>query len=84
MTLTASIIIPVRNKIEFTAKCLSSIAAHPPQVSHEIIVVDNASDDGTQEFLKEKQIRRELSFIRNDAPHSFAISCNQGAQLASG
>ena len=84
MTLTASIIIPVRNKIEFTAKCLSSIAAHPPQVSHEIIIVDNASDDGTQEFLEEKQIRGELSFIRNDPPNNFAVSCNQGAQLASG
>ncbi|MEW5983331.1 MAG: glycosyltransferase family 2 protein [Acidobacteriota bacterium] len=32
--------------------CLASIAAHPPSTSYEIIVVDNASADGTPDVLR--------------------------------
>ncbi|TKJ42386.1 hypothetical protein CEE37_01515 [candidate division LCP-89 bacterium B3_LCP] len=84
MDLKASVVIPVRNKLEFTRQCLESIAEAPPKLSYEIIVVDNASDDGTYEFLKEKQDRGELRLIHNDPPNPFAISCNQGAMAAKG
>jgi glycosyltransferase involved in cell wall biosynthesis len=43
-----SIIIPVFNKLEYTAKCLRAIAAHTRDVPHEVIVIDNASSDDTQ------------------------------------
>lgn len=79
-----SIIIPVRNKLDFTQKCLQSIASPPSLVEHEIIVVDNASDDGTLEFLQEKQKMNELTTIRNDPPLNFAASCNRGAKQAQG
>jgi GT2 family glycosyltransferase len=80
----ASIIIPIRNNLHFTAKCLESIASSPPKTAYEIIVVDNASDDGTREFLEEKDNAGELQYIRNDSPKPFAASCNRGAEAAAG
>ena len=31
--------------------CLSSLQKHPPSVGHEVIVVDNASSDGTRDWI---------------------------------
>jgi len=79
-----SIIIPVRNKVDFTRKCLTSILRTRPIVEHEIIVVDNASDDGTAALLGTLQERGLLTWLRNDPPLPFAASCNRGAAAAKG
>lgn len=42
-----SIIIITHNSIGQVHACLESLAQHPPSVHHEILVVDNASADGT-------------------------------------
>jgi tetratricopeptide (TPR) repeat protein len=84
MSIKVSIVIPVRNNLHFTQKCLESIALSPPQVGYEIIVVDNASDDGTHEFLKLKKQYGELDFHRNSIPQNFSASCNQGAHMSMG
>jgi GT2 family glycosyltransferase len=34
--------------------CLRSLAAHPPRLEHEVLVVDNASTDGTAAYLRER------------------------------
>jgi GT2 family glycosyltransferase/glycosyltransferase involved in cell wall biosynthesis len=47
-----SIIIPVLNKLEFTAQCLDRIWRNTgSQIACEVVVVDNASSDGTQEWF---------------------------------
>jgi GT2 family glycosyltransferase len=79
-----SVIIPVRNKKELTEQCLASIRRTQPRVSYEIIVVDNASDDGTTEMLERLQGEGFLTWIRNDPPLPFAASCNRGAAAARG
>ncbi|MBU1652759.1 glycosyltransferase, partial [bacterium] len=79
-----SIVIPVRDNLQFTEKCLASITASPPAASYEIIVVDNSSTDGTGAFLSAKAATGELSFITNSPPRNFAASCNIGAQQAKG
>ncbi|MFH1862103.1 MAG: glycosyltransferase family 2 protein [bacterium] len=79
-----SIIIPVKNRLEFTRACLHSIQATKPQIPYEIIVVDNASDDGTGEFLHAQTESGNLIWIYNDPPRPFAASCNRGAARASG
>ncbi len=84
MTPEVSIIIPVRNNLHYTRKCLESVQATAPEIPLEIILVDNASDDGTKEFLEEKTASGELLAIRNDPPQPFAASCNRGAEAASG
>jgi len=79
-----SLIIPLRNKIDLTRKCLASILRTQPEAKHEIIVVDNASDDGTGELLGKLQERGALTWLRNDPPLPFAASCNRGAAAAKG
>jgi len=80
----ASIIIPVRNNLHFTQKCLASIAAAPPDSSYEIIVVDNDSTDGTDAYLASKSQAGELSYFTNKPSKNFAASCNIGAARANG
>src|SRR5579863_2735146 len=46
-----SIIIPTYGQAEFTLRCLGSIAAHPPRAAIEIIVVDDATQDGSTACL---------------------------------
>jgi N-acetylglucosaminyl-diphospho-decaprenol L-rhamnosyltransferase len=43
------------NGRDFLLRCLAAIpATHPPGVDHEIIVLDNASDDGSAEAVRER------------------------------
>ena len=39
------------NQYQYTAQCLDTILAHPPKTSFEIVLVDNASNDGSAERL---------------------------------
>ena len=49
----ASIIIPVFNQVEFTSRCLEALYRNTPlDRIHEVIIVDNASSDGTGAFLE--------------------------------
>lgn len=78
-----SIVIPVFNKLEFTAACLSSLFHLQKQdQDFEVIVVDNASSDGTTEYLD--SLGDKILTIRNDSNLGFAKACNQGATLAQG
>jgi GT2 family glycosyltransferase/Flp pilus assembly protein TadD len=78
-----SIVIPVFNKLEFTRQCLSSLFERTGQTpSFEVIVVDNASSDGTAEYLA--SLGKQVRVIRNDVNRGFARACNQGATAAKG
>ena len=46
-----SIIIPSYGKVDYTLRCLASIAANPPEASIEVIVVDDATPDASTECL---------------------------------
>ncbi|MGB0908833.1 MAG: glycosyltransferase [Nitrospirales bacterium] len=77
-----SVIIPVFNKVELTQQCLFQLAKETDGVSYEVIVVNNNSTDGTNEFLG--TIGGDVKIIHNNANLGFAKSCNQGAQAARG
>jgi GT2 family glycosyltransferase len=47
-----SIIIVNWNGRELLARCIESIIKHPPSAPYEIVVVDNASTDGSVEWLR--------------------------------
>jgi GT2 family glycosyltransferase/pyruvate-formate lyase-activating enzyme len=49
-----SIIILAHNQVEYTRECLNSIFRHTDE-PFELIVVDNASTDGTSDYLKQVQ-----------------------------
>jgi hypothetical protein len=46
-----SIVIVNYNDRRHLDACLSSLQKHPPSVGHEVIVVDNASSDGTRDWI---------------------------------
>lgn len=77
-----SIIIPIWNKVELTRQCLTALASNTTDVSFEVIIVDNGSTDGTEEFLTE--LKGDVRIIRNDQNLGFAKACNQGARAARG
>ncbi len=77
-----SIIIPVFNKIEYTKKCLEAIRKNTPAEKYEIIVIDNASTDGTNDFLKLQG--NGIKLITNTQNMGFTFACNQGAKIATG
>lgn len=76
-----SIVIPVYNKWPLTAACLSSLAETAGGLTFEVIVVDDGSDDETQESLAAIE---GLIYIRNDRNLGFVGSCNRGARRARG
>ena len=49
-----SIIIVSYNSAADLGGCLHSLTEAPPRVDHEIVVVDNASSDGTAEYLRHR------------------------------
>jgi len=52
MSVDLSIIIVNWNGRSLLAKCIESIVNHPPSAPYEILVVDNASKDGSVEWLR--------------------------------
>ncbi len=80
---TVSIIIPLYNKAEYTKRCLEGIFANDNgAIRYELILVDNASSDGTDELLK--SFTGDIQVITNRKNLGFAKACNQGARLATG
>lgn len=77
-----SIVIPVYNRLEYTMRCLAALAANTPYELYEVIIVDNASSDGTREFLR--TLEGDVKVISNPANLGFAKACNQGAREAAG
>jgi GT2 family glycosyltransferase len=77
----ASIVVPVYNNLAYTLDCLRSIAACGDATRYEVIVVDDASTDGTQEALQRVP---GLRYLRNAFNSGFIRSCNSGAAQARG
>ena len=49
-----SIVIVTYNSTTHIAGCLASLIEHPPIIDHEILVVDNASTDGTVAAIRQR------------------------------
>ena len=78
---TVSVIIPTHGQIDYTLRCLASIAAHPPQAAIEIIVIDDATSDASTACLAEIAGIRLMVNPRN---FGFLRSCNAAARIAVG
>ncbi|UNL94672.1 glycosyl transferase [Paenibacillus polymyxa] len=77
----SSIIILTYNKLDYTKECIESIRNYTDQGTYEIIVVDNASNDGTQEWI---QSQDDIFDICNESNLGFPKGCNQGIDVAQG
>jgi GT2 family glycosyltransferase len=80
--LDLSIIIVNYNVKEFLQNLLHSIEKASSNISKEIIVVDNASDDGSVEVIKEKF--SSVILIENKINSGFGKANNQGLAIAKG
>jgi GT2 family glycosyltransferase len=76
-----SIVIVNWNTREMLKNCLASIPASA-DMQTEVIVIDNASEDGSQAMVAEEF--PAVTLIRNSANLGFATATNQGLRIASG
>lgn len=84
-----SVVVLAYNNLALTQACLSSIEAHSDYPALEVIVVDNASTDGSPEWLRSWAAepsaaghRRRL--VLNEANLGFAAGNNVGLAAATG
>ena len=77
-----SIVIVSYNCVEILTACLESLAADDTAPPAEVIVVDNASDDGTVECVTERFAW--VRVIANHANVGFAHAMNQGLDTGRG
>jgi GT2 family glycosyltransferase/tetratricopeptide (TPR) repeat protein len=75
-----SIVIVTHNQIEFTRQCVESVRRYTNE-PYELIFVDNASSDGTVEYLRQVS---NSKLITNPVNLGFPAAVNQGIQAASG
>ncbi|MEE7547575.1 glycosyltransferase [Xanthomonas sp. Kuri4-1] len=76
-----SVVIPVYNHVAHTVACLRALAAHPPQLPCEILVVDDGGSDATGERMAQVA---GLHYHRRDGNGGFIAACNDGIALARG
>jgi GT2 family glycosyltransferase len=77
-----SIVIINWNSADFTAKCLASIYARTPDLSFEVIVVDNASYDGVADRIGSEF--PQAQFIQSEQNLGFAAANQLGAEYSKG
>lgn len=84
-TPAVSIVIITYNNLGVTKLCLDSVLRNTDYPHIEVIVVDNASADGTPEWLRELEAQHpEVRIILNDENHGFPRANNQGLAVATG
>jgi GT2 family glycosyltransferase/glycosyltransferase involved in cell wall biosynthesis len=76
-----SVIIPTFGKVEYTLRCLTSIAEHLPAAAIEVIVIDDASGDPDVAVLRKIAGLRTMETPRN---LGFIGTCNTAAAAAQG
>lgn len=74
-----AIIIITYNNLNLTKDCLNSIRVNNTPETYQIIVVDNASSDGSVEWLREQ---KDILLIANEENKGFPYACNQGIAAA--
>jgi len=77
-----SIVTVTYNSRQLIRRCLESVHAGAEGITHEVIIVDNASSDRTVETVRSEY--PNASIVSNGANEGFAFACNQGAAAGSG
>lgn len=76
-----SVIIPTYGQVEYTLRCLASIAEHAPTTPIEVVVVDDAFPGAEAAVLARIA---GIRLIRNTTNQGFIGSCNAAAAAATG
>ena len=80
-----SIIIVSYNTKKLLLGCIQSIEKHTQGVDYEVIVVDNASTDGSADLVRRLSLKKsDVRVIENTINKGFAAANNQGIKIAKG
>ena len=77
-----SVVVVSFNGRDYLRRCLASLLEHTKGVSCEVIVVDNASWDGSAQMVEAEF--PQVALIRLPANVGFAAGCNRGIERAAG
>jgi len=81
----ASVIIATSNNCLYLKLCVASVLLNTPAGDYELIIIDNGSNDGAAEYLRELSVHHEhVQVIYNDHNRGFAPANNQGLGRATG
>ncbi|MCW1968541.1 MAG: glycosyltransferase family 2 protein, partial [Anaerolineae bacterium] len=78
-----SIIIPTQRGRQWLPACFAALAAQTYR-DFEVVVIDNASTDGTSEWLATAEHGLQVRIIRNEHNIGFAAAINQGIRASAG
>jgi GT2 family glycosyltransferase len=76
-----TIVLVTWNTANLTCECIRSVLLHRADLAFEIVVVDNASTDGTVKTIHDEFT--DVRVLRNEENVGFARACNQGMRAAS-
>lgn len=76
-----SIIIPVYNQFAYTYNCLKAIREHTGDISYEVIIADDGSDD---DMIHLERVVSGAIILRNSKNLLFLLNCNHAASYANG
>jgi len=74
-----SVILLSYQDVETTKNCIQSIKENEDMSCVELVVIDNASTDGSAEWV---QVQSDMKSILNDKNLGFPAACNQGIEVA--
>src|SRR5439155_13585145 len=84
-TKPVSIIVSTHDSLVLTRLCLESLLANTDYPSYEVVVIDNASGDGTPDYLRQlARLHEHVRVVLNEDNVGFPRACNQGLALANG
>ena len=82
-TPSATIMVVTFNSLPFTKMCLAAVLHNTDGPTYELIVVDNASTDGTTEYLRSVAAANpHVRLVLNGRNRGFAAANNQALALA--
>lgn len=77
-----TIIMPVYNQLEFTKQAVESLQKFTNKDDYELIIVNNASTDGTKEYLQYLcNINKNISYLDNKENYGWIKALNQAYPL---
>lgn len=78
------IVIPVWNQPVFTKDCVESIVSNTADVDYRLIIIDNASNDETKNYLESLKglLGHKVIVVRNGNNLGFVKAANQGLRLS--
>ncbi|HZV33087.1 MAG TPA: glycosyltransferase [Verrucomicrobiae bacterium] len=77
-----SFLIPMYNRLDLTRECLRSLEATVALSRHEVILINDASTDGTAQFLS--ALSAPYRVVHNPQRSSYAVSMNRGVAITHG